>query len=65
MNNISGNGKGGSRSAISQLRQDGDDMCMICWTETLHEAPCIQLKCGHVVHLTCCRRYSSSIRFRC
>ncbi|GLH12993.1 Uncharacterized protein GBIM_17653, partial [Gryllus bimaculatus] len=37
------------------LKQDADDMCMICFTEALSCAPAIQLKCGHVFHLHCCR----------
>ncbi|KAL3283868.1 hypothetical protein HHI36_018037 [Cryptolaemus montrouzieri] len=39
----------------STLRQDADDMCMICFTEALSCAPAIQLKCGHVFHLHCCK----------
>ncbi|XP_032681446.1 E3 ubiquitin-protein ligase MYCBP2 isoform X15 [Odontomachus brunneus] len=37
------------------LKQDADDMCMICFTEALSCAPAIQLQCGHVFHLHCCR----------
>ncbi|KAB0796834.1 hypothetical protein PPYR_10895 [Photinus pyralis] len=40
-------------SSDSSLRQDADDMCMICFTEALSCAPAIQLKCGHVFHLHC------------
>jgi len=36
-----------------KLTQDVDDMCMICWTEGLSEAPSIQLECGHVFHHGC------------
>ncbi|KAJ8975748.1 hypothetical protein NQ317_015370 [Molorchus minor] len=39
----------------STLRQDSDDMCMICFTEALSCAPAIQLVCGHVFHLHCCK----------
>ncbi|RLU26230.1 hypothetical protein DMN91_000023 [Ooceraea biroi] len=39
----------------SDLKQDADDMCMICFTEALSCAPAIQLQCGHVFHLHCCR----------
>lgn len=39
----------------SDLKQDADDMCMICFTEALSCAPAIQLQCGHVFHLQCCR----------
>ncbi|XP_060534839.1 E3 ubiquitin-protein ligase MYCBP2 isoform X2 [Cylas formicarius] len=37
------------------LRQDSDDMCMICFTEALSCAPALQLRCGHVFHLHCCK----------
>ncbi|XP_074650729.1 E3 ubiquitin-protein ligase MYCBP2-like [Tubulanus polymorphus] len=38
------------------LKQDADDMCMICFTEALAAAPAIQqLACGHVFHYRCCR----------
>lgn len=39
----------------STLKQDADDMCMICFTEALSAAPAIGLKCGHVFHLHCCQ----------
>ncbi|KAG7189537.1 hypothetical protein KM043_017228 [Ampulex compressa] len=42
-------------SPESDLKQDADDMCMICFTEALSAAPAIQLQCGHVFHLHCCR----------
>lgn len=38
------------------LKQDADDMCMICFTEALSAAPAIQLDCTHVFHLQCTRR---------
>ncbi|XP_062580615.1 E3 ubiquitin-protein ligase MYCBP2-like [Saccostrea cucullata] len=38
-----------------KLKQDADDMCMICFTEALSAAPAIQLKCKHVFHLHCSR----------
>ncbi|CAH0716569.1 unnamed protein product, partial [Brenthis ino] len=38
------------------LRQDADDMCMICFTDPLQAAPAIQLSCGHVFHLHCCKK---------
>nr|XP_022909947.1 E3 ubiquitin-protein ligase MYCBP2 isoform X2 [Onthophagus taurus] len=41
-------------SSDPSLRQDADDMCMICFTEALSCAPAIQLQCGHVFHLHCC-----------
>ncbi|RWS17339.1 E3 ubiquitin-protein ligase MYCBP2-like isoform X4 [Dinothrombium tinctorium] len=39
----------------AELKQDGDDMCMICFTEALSCAPVIQLHCGHLFHLHCCK----------
>lgn len=46
-----------SGSQGSRLKQDADDMCMICFTEALSAAPSIQLsKCHHVFHLHCCQR---------
>lgn len=36
-----------------KLTQDGDDMCMICFTEALSCAPSIQMSCGHVFHFHC------------
>jgi RCR-type E3 ubiquitin transferase len=38
-----------------KLTQDGDDMCMICFTEALSCAPSIQMSCGHVFHYHCSR----------
>lgn len=38
-----------------ELKQDADDMCMICFTEALSCAPSIRLRCGHVFHLHCCQ----------
>ncbi|KAJ8027887.1 E3 ubiquitin-protein ligase MYCBP2 [Holothuria leucospilota] len=37
------------------LKQDAEDMCMICFTEALSCAPAIQLDCGHVFHQHCCK----------
>ena len=37
-------------------RADGptrDEFCNICYSETLAQAPCVQLKCGHTFHLAC------------
>ncbi|KAH9488940.1 E3 ubiquitin-protein ligase mycbp2 [Bulinus truncatus] len=36
-----------------QLKQDADDMCMICFTEALSAAPAIKLSCSHLFHLHC------------
>ncbi|XP_061382096.1 E3 ubiquitin-protein ligase MYCBP2 isoform X5 [Danaus plexippus] len=38
------------------LRQDADDMCMICFTDPLQAAPAVQLSCGHIFHLHCCKK---------
>lgn len=38
----------------SVLRQDADDMCMICFSEALSAAPVILLRCGHAFHAHCC-----------
>eukprot|EP01132_Coremiostelium_polycephalum_P003999 gene3999-5001_t len=45
-------GKEGSK----KMTQDIDDMCIICWTEGLSEAPSIQLECGHIFHYSCTKR---------
>lgn len=37
------------------LRQDADDMCVICFTDTLSAAPSIKLSCDHVFHYRCCQ----------
>ncbi|TKR87165.1 hypothetical protein L596_011613 [Steinernema carpocapsae] len=39
----------------SETRQDADDLCVICFTDRLGGAPCIQLKCGHIFHFNCVR----------
>ncbi|VDM40401.1 unnamed protein product [Toxocara canis] len=36
-----------------EARQDADDLCVICFTDRLGGAPCIQLACGHVFHYRC------------
>ncbi|XP_063374022.1 E3 ubiquitin-protein ligase MYCBP2 [Cydia amplana] len=51
-----GAGAGAEAGAPVPLRQDADDMCMICFTDPLQAAPAIQLKCGHVFHLHCCKK---------
>lgn len=40
-------------ASSSDLKQDADDMCMICFTEALSACPAIQLICGHLFHLHC------------
>ncbi|XP_075447064.1 E3 ubiquitin-protein ligase MYCBP2 isoform X9 [Ascaphus truei] len=46
----------GCDKIATSLKQDADDMCMVCFTEALSAAPAIQLDCSHVFHLQCCRR---------
>ena len=47
-------GDGKAETEAIRLRQDGEDMCMICWTDPLSMGPCIQLSsCGHVFHAEC------------
>ncbi|PNI81327.1 MYCBP2 isoform 4 [Pan troglodytes] len=46
----------GCDKSATSLKQDADDMCMICFTEALSAAPAIQLDCSHIFHLQCCRR---------
>ncbi|XP_053668136.1 E3 ubiquitin-protein ligase highwire [Anopheles marshallii] len=55
--NCQSEGDSGQYGASMQprLTQDGEDMCMICFTETLGTAPSIQLRCGHVFHYHCCK----------
>ncbi|KAL3078261.1 hypothetical protein niasHS_012148 [Heterodera schachtii] len=38
-----------------QFHQDADDLCSICFSERLGEAPCVQLKCAHFFHWQCVR----------
>ena len=45
-----------SGTSMNNLRQDADDMCMICFTEALSPIPSIQLDCGHVFHFQCCQK---------
>ncbi|VDK87337.1 unnamed protein product, partial [Litomosoides sigmodontis] len=37
------------------IKQDADDLCVICFTDRLGGAPCIQLTCEHVFHYHCVR----------
>ncbi|CDQ78645.1 unnamed protein product [Oncorhynchus mykiss] len=46
----------GCNKSAGCLKQDADDMCMICFTEALSAAPAVQLDCSHVFHLQCTRR---------
>jgi E3 ubiquitin-protein ligase MYCBP2 len=45
----------GCDAATSNIKQDGDDMCMICFTEPLSPIPCIRLECNHIFHYSCVR----------
>ncbi len=38
----------------AKMKQDADDMCMICFTEALSPVPSILLRCGHIFHYGCC-----------
>jgi len=40
---------------VNRLRQDADDMCMICFADSLSSAPVILLDCSHAFHWHCCR----------
>ncbi|CAG0891685.1 unnamed protein product [Cyprideis torosa] len=44
-----------SAQASDDLKQDADDMCMICFTDSLGSVPSIQLSCGHIFHFRCCQ----------
>jgi len=35
------------------LSQKGSDYCNICFIESLNNAPCIKVGCGHIFHLEC------------
>ncbi|KAI1714941.1 ring finger domain-containing protein [Ditylenchus destructor] len=39
----------------TDMRQDADDLCAICFVDRLGEAPCVQLKCNHFFHYKCVR----------
>ena len=41
---------------ITHLKQDSKDECMICYSGSLGEQPCIQVDCGHVFHMACARK---------
>jgi E3 ubiquitin-protein ligase MYCBP2 len=38
--------------AVHKLHE-GNDLCSICYIESLNEAPCLELGCGHVFHTHC------------
>ena len=37
-------------------KQDGDDMCSVCYTDNLSAMPTVKLSCGHYFHYSCCRQ---------
>jgi len=41
------------RVAPPDLFETGDDYCKLCYTESLENAPCVALDCGHVIHARC------------
>ncbi|VDO35838.1 unnamed protein product [Onchocerca flexuosa] len=41
------------RKPDTNIKQDADDLCVICFTDRLGGAPCIQLTCEHVFHYRC------------
>ncbi|MCP9259804.1 MYCB2 [Dirofilaria immitis] len=41
------------RKPNTNIKQDADDLCVICFTDRLGGAPCIQLTCEHVFHYRC------------
>jgi RCR-type E3 ubiquitin transferase len=42
------------------LYPEGEDLCRVCWTEELREAPAVQLACGHTFHVECVSRLISN-----
>ena len=46
---------GSENGGTVSLRQDADDMCMICFADALSAAPVILLDCGHAFHVHCAR----------
>ncbi|XP_065186981.1 E3 ubiquitin-protein ligase MYCBP2-like isoform X2 [Sycon ciliatum] len=49
------NGANGAVIEVARaVHYTADDTCAICYTDTLGEAPAIQLSCGHIFHKHCC-----------
>jgi hypothetical protein len=42
-----------SDCTMKHALHEGDDLCAICYVETLQEAPCLEISCGHVFHAHC------------
>jgi E3 ubiquitin-protein ligase MYCBP2 len=40
----------------SSVTQEEDDFCPICYSEAISQAPCVQLKCGHIFHYECIKK---------
>lgn len=63
-------GSGKQRKALN-ITQETEDLCNICYTEDLGQAPCIALPCSHVFHFGCVMERvkaqwnSARIDFRC
>ncbi|XP_065186978.1 uncharacterized protein LOC135817676 isoform X4 [Sycon ciliatum] len=55
-------GSGSSSEEASTVLYTADDTCAICYTDTLGEAPAIQLRCGHIYHMHCCQDKHAKLR---
>ncbi|XP_065186975.1 uncharacterized protein LOC135817676 isoform X1 [Sycon ciliatum] len=53
---------GSSSEETSSVLCTADDICAICYTDTLGEAPAIQLRCGHIYHMHCCQDKHAKLR---
>uniref|UniRef100_A0A158P743 RCR-type E3 ubiquitin transferase n=1 Tax=Angiostrongylus cantonensis TaxID=6313 RepID=A0A158P743_ANGCA len=42
-------------TTTARTAQDGNDVCVICFTDRLCAAPCIRLECCHLLHYHCVR----------
>ena len=47
-------------TTVEEHLPSGNDFCNICFVETLREAPCLLLDCGHVFHESCVRKKLTS-----
>mmetsp|Transcript_7140 Transcript_7140/g.5405 ORF Transcript_7140/g.5405 Transcript_7140/m.5405 type:complete len:128 (+) Transcript_7140:109-492(+) len=41
------------KNEVATRGKSCDDYCIICYTQGLGEAPCVQLQCQHIFHLEC------------